>query len=608
MKCYQKIILAVFILVVMLIGGGTEALAQETASGEDMAMSAVPVPGASPVMQDNGVTPAADTITPATGTTTTDAAAAASTPVPGTVVPNYLNPPVVVTVTPTPAPALLVTADGARPIITLDYTNYVAWLTVGPKDKYIVLEIMKAKKSKDTITYSPSTQYMYDLSELAVRPTQTTQVSRTVRIDLSFLKATSMQYIQIHGDANPLNVSGVVAINPQPKKPSIKYAGGVFTIDKKEMVPNTPQLDEYEYKTLYGSRWESLRNYNGTTSSIAGTTIQVRKKATLTTPAGVEAKVKISAAAKAPKVALDYVNGTLSIPKGVEFKLSAKGKESNVWITYGTGAAAKLTPSELLAIPNVGGILTAEEKTAVLEKEGFSIIARTKAVEKDGKVTKPASQPTFVTIPAATKVTKVEKEDKILGSVSTIYLTYRNVEKGVELTAVGGNFDYSVDQGKKWKTVKADAKKPTVVTLKADAKAVLIRESGTKEVKAKDGTITPARLPSSNSISTSWLPPLEITVSGQGFGKDSGTWSAGSNVELLYSVEQGKTQITDAVMKAAKSTLPADSKLSVSGGKITFVAPAYNTSGTNTYEIEITAEKTNYTAAVFKMTVIVTPQ
>ena len=48
-------------------------------------------------------------------------------------------------------------------------------------------------------------------------------------------------------------------------------------------------------------------------------------------------------------------------------------------------------------------------KTAALEVEGFSIIARTKKVEKNGKVTKAASQPVFVTVPATTKVIKAEK-------------------------------------------------------------------------------------------------------------------------------------------------------------------------------------------------------
>lgn len=333
---------------------------------------AMPVPG---VAMQADTTPNSPTPTPGTPTPKP------STPTPGTAAPGIIVQPPVITVTPTPTPPILVSQG--RPIITLDYTNYVAWLTVGPNDKYVVLEVMKSKKNKDgSYTYNPSAQYMYDLTEMAGQVIQ-----KTIRIDLSFLKATSMQFIQIHGDANPANVSGVIAVNPQPKKPSIKYAGGVFTakIDRQEVTLNQGQLEAYEYRTLYGSRWDSLRNFNGATSAIAGTTIMVREKAKPTAPAGVEAKIKIPAAAKAPKVTIDYVKGIINIPKGVEFKISARGKEGN-WAVYknekGAEAAAKLTPTEILDrfIPYTGGPLTPEDKTAALEVEGFSIIARTKKV------------------------------------------------------------------------------------------------------------------------------------------------------------------------------------------------------------------------------------
>ncbi|MDE7326774.1 MAG: hypothetical protein K2N63_10930, partial [Lachnospiraceae bacterium] len=442
MKRNRKMMHAVFAFAFLLAGSGMVLFGKPRVQAGAAQEIAMPVPGA--VMRADTATPQADTTTPPANTTTPPP----STPTPGTASAGLIIQPPVITVTPTPTPPILI-APG-RPIVTLDYTNYVAWLTVGANDKYVVLEVMKSKKGKDgTFTYTPSSQYMYDLTEMGAQVIQ-----KTIRIDLSFLKATSMQFIQIHGDANPANVSGVIAINPQPKKPSIKYAGGVFTakINRQDVTLNQAQLETYEYRTLYGSRWDSLRNYNGATSAIAGTTIMVREKATATSPAGVETKIKIPAAAKAPKVTIDYVKGIISLPKGVEFKISARGKEGN-WTVYknekGAEAAAKLTPTEVLDrfVPYIGGPLTPEDKTAALEVEGFSIIARTKKVEKDGKVTKAASQPVFVTVPATTKVIKAEKEDKILGSLSTIYLTYQNVEKGVQVTAVGGIFDYSVDIG-----------------------------------------------------------------------------------------------------------------------------------------------------------------
>ncbi len=581
MKVYQKVITSFFIFWAVCAGGAAafSAMAAENAVAQDAGMEGmvIPQPCAAPGMSsaDLDIVQAEAGSAPQAGTTT-----------------------------PTPSPYPSVSAG--NPIVLMDYADYSAWLAVGAKDKYIVLEVLKVKKDKTGKVTSTSVgnQYVYDLVELTK-----SSVQKGIRVDLSFLKATSEQNIRIYGDSNPANTTQL-QINPQPKKPSIKYAGGVFTakIDKKDTVLTPVQLDKYEYKTLYGSKWNSLKNYNGTTSAIAGTTLLVRERATATTPAGVEAKIKIPAAAKAPKVTIDYVKGIVSIPKGVEFKVFAQGKEGN-WASV--DSAAKLTPTEILDkfVPYIGGVLTAEDKKAALEVKGFSIIARTAAVTKNNVVTKAASQPIFVDIPAATKVTKVQNEDKILGSVpATIYLTYRNVEKGIEMTAVGGNFDYSADDGKSWKTVKPDAKKPTVAAPKGDAKGILIRESGMKASKTKEGVEIPARLPSANSVSTAWLPPLEIDMAGQGLGAGGALLVvAGSNAELNFGVSQGKDSVTDAVIKHT-TTLPTTSNLSVAGGRVTFVAPAYNETGANTYVIEITASKTNFTAAVYKITITVVKQ
>ena len=618
MKRYKRTIYALFAAAFVFAGGakvwdmaGEEVFAQEGGlageAPEHTLPAAKPVPAPSMVTRQGGEDISRTVTSPADAKAdTTPGRTTANTTLSQEITDTLSLSTAANTITPTPTPMILV-SNGA-PLIQVDYANYAAWLTVGPNDKYIIFEVMKAKKAKDgSLTYTPGNQYMYDLTELASQVLQ-----KTIRIDLSFLKATNTQYIQIHGDANPLNVSGVIPIAAQPKKPSIKYVGGTFTakIDKQQVTLNPIQLDAYEYKTLYGSKWESLRNYNGMTSSIAGTTLLIREKATATSPAGVEAKLKIPAAAKAPKVTIDYVKGTINIPKSVEFKISFKGKEGN-WAVYrndkGAEAASKLSPTEVLGhfIPYIGGPLTAEDKTAALEVDGFSIIARTKKVEKNGVVTKAASQPAFLTIPATKKVIKAEKEDKILGSVPTVYLTYKNVENGVELTAVGGSFDYSIDNGKSWKVVKPDAKKPTVATPKKDVNAVLVRESGTKAVTSKDGKVTLARLPSSNSISTSWAPPLEIDVAGQGLGTDAMYIRETEKAELNFGVSQGKHQVTDASIKHT-TTLPASANLIVANGAITFVAPAYNETGTNNYVIEITAEKANYTPAVLKINVTVT--
>lgn len=495
------------------------------------------------------------------------------------------------TPTPTPYPTVAV----GKPTITILYDSYSARLTAGANDKYLVLEVLKAKKAKDgtVASYTVASQYVYEL------PTN----QKTVTVDLSFLKASAEQYLRIYGDANRANVSAVTKVNAQPAKLSIKYANGEFSakIGKTQTVLNAAQLDKYEYKTLYGSKWDSLKNYVPATSAVAGTTLIIREKATATTPAGAEVKLKIPAAAKAPKVTLDYAKGTISLPKGVEYKLIVNGKQSG-WLTYvnekNVPAAAKLTPTELLA----KAPFTAAEIKDALETKGFAIIARTAAVVKDGKVTKEASQPMFVDIPSATKVQKADKENKITGAAAANYVTYENVEKGIELTVTGGNFDYSVDAGKSWKTVKAGAK-PAVAVPKKDAKTVLVRESGTKEITAKDGTVTPAKLPSSNSVSLTWQPPLTLEAAGNGVGAGSTMIvDEGSAVELLLTVKQGKTTITDAtVKKAAATTLT--SALTISGDKATFTAPAYRENGSNTYILELTAEKKDYTSATLSLSI-----
>lgn len=612
MKVYWKKMFAVFVSVLIGVGSG-------------VALFHMPV---GQVAAEDGVTPPADTGTPTPVDTPTPIPTPTPTP---TLTPTPTATPTP-TVTPTPiatptvggliptAPAVMDTVVAAglptptpfpsvsagTPIVIMDYTNYTAWLAVGANDKYAMLETLKVKKDKNGAVTSATkgNQYVYDLVELTKSTTQ-----KGFLLDLSFLKATSDQYIKVYGDANPANATQV-QINAQPKKPSIKYVGGQFTakIDRKDVILNPIELDKYEYKTLYGSKWDSLRNYNGTTSSIAGTTLLIRQKATLTTPASVETKIKVAAAAKAPKVAIDYVKGTISIPKGVEFKVFAMGKEGN-WTRL--EAAGKLTPTELLAkfMPYVNGALTDAEKKEALEKRGFSVIARTAAVLKNNVVTKSASQPIFLDIPATTTVAKAENENKILGSVpALIYLTYQNVEKGVEMTAVGGNFDYSIDDGKTWKTIKPTAKKPTVAKPKGDVKGVLVRESGTKETKSKDGIVTPARLPSSNFISTAWMPPLTISLAGNGVGSgDTIIYEEGTAVDLVLEVKQGKDVVNDAqVQSTTVTTIPPACALSVTNGKLAFTVPAYNEGGTNTYVIEVVAKKTSYTDGVIRKTIQVT--
>ena len=155
MKRNRKIMHVIYAFAFLAAGSSMALLLKPEVSAVASQEIAMPVPG---VAMQADTTPNSPTPTPGTPTPKP------STPTPGTAAPGIIVQPPVITVTPTPTPPTLVSQG--RPIITLDYTNYVAWLTVGPNDKYVVLEVMKSKKNKDgSYTYNPSAQYMYDLTK-----------------------------------------------------------------------------------------------------------------------------------------------------------------------------------------------------------------------------------------------------------------------------------------------------------------------------------------------------------------------------------------------------------------------------------------------------------
>ncbi|MDE7060461.1 MAG: hypothetical protein K2O71_02550, partial [Lachnospiraceae bacterium] len=165
MKRYRQTIYALFAAAFVFAGGakvwdmaGEEVFAQEEgfagAASEHTLPAAGPVPAPSMVSRQEGedvsrtVTPSVD----AQADTTPDGTTA-NTALSQKITDTLLLSTAANVTTPTPTPEILV-SNGA-PLIKVDYADYAAWLTVGPNDKYIIFEVMKAKKAKDgSLTYT----------------------------------------------------------------------------------------------------------------------------------------------------------------------------------------------------------------------------------------------------------------------------------------------------------------------------------------------------------------------------------------------------------------------------------------------------------------------
>ncbi len=207
--------------------------------------------------------------------------------------------------------------------IEVNYSSVTVTVTSTAGDSYILLDVLKVKNDKPDGKISGS--YSYPLKD-----------GKAV-IDLSFLGLTKTCAIQVRGDADGFDLpSAYAVIKGQAKKPSLKYVpkGKSDTdttislgnsLGTKDGVIGEENLKDYEFKTVYGTTWENLTKFDLGTASVAGTTLMIRKAAVTTKGsevlAGAEAKVKIAAAPKAPKIKVDYKKGTVTLPKNTEVKV-----------------------------------------------------------------------------------------------------------------------------------------------------------------------------------------------------------------------------------------------------------------------------------------------
>lgn len=408
----------------------------------------------------------------------------------------------------TAAPAISVYAEGeaaakSKYSVEVDYENFTATIkdtTAGAtakSDIYVVLEVLKDKEGTKV-----SSTHVYPVEEFTVMEGETEKKFFGAVVDLSFLKASKEAYIRVHGDSEK-DSSDIVTVSPQAKKVAIKYTSGQETLLKalsiNKAAPTEEVLAGYEYRTLYGSNYSDLKDLDKDMVEVAGTTLVVRSKAVTTgektAPAGVEVKVKIPAAPKAPKVTIDYVKGIFKLPKNAEAQIIFNKPDT------AARAAGDLTPTSWKDLSITTGdqaqILGLFEETKTeamveaLTTNGFTLVVRTKA----GK--KAASNPAIVLVEGVDTLVQTPgtEEGSVLDEVKIgdAKLTWKVSATDITYTASGSDFEYYDVAKSKWVAIKST--KPVVVktATSADVK-VKVRQAGVKATKTTDGKLPSAAL------------------------------------------------------------------------------------------------------------------
>lgn len=408
----------------------------------------------------------------------------------------------------TAAPAISVYAEGeaaakSKYSVEVDYENFTATIkdtTAGAtakSDIYVVLEVLKDKEGTKV-----SSTHVYPVEEFTVMEGETEKKFFGAVVDLSFLKASKEAYIRVHGDSEK-DSSDIVTVSPQAKKVAIKYTSGQETLLKalsiNKAAPTEEVLAGYEYRTLYGSNYSDLKDLDKDMVEVAGTTLVVRSKAVTTgektAPAGVEVKVKIPAAPKAPKVTIDYVKGIFKLPKNAEAQIIFNEPDT------AARAAGDLTPTSWKDLSITTGdqaqILGLFEETKTeamveaLTMNGFTLVVRTKA----GK--KAASNPAIVLVEGVDTLVQTPgtEEGSVLDEVKIgdAKLTWKVSATDITYTASGSDFEYYDVAKSKWVAIKST--KPVVVktATSADVK-VKVRQAGVKATKTTDGKLPSAAL------------------------------------------------------------------------------------------------------------------
>ena len=375
------------------------------------------------------------------------------------------------------------TATSKVTISDVDYAKFTVDLIT--TEKIAFLEVVK--KNKDG-SYKTASTYSFLVP-----------AAGTVTVDLSFLKPTTTLYIRAYGSDGVR--SAVKEIAAQGDKLSLKFTLK-DTVEKcfsgkkgKTALTEIPTADlaKYEFKSLYGSTWKTMENANLTIDtlknlSVTGGTLLVRVAGDTTNAEktkqhlpGPEAKVKIPVAPKAPKVSIDYVKGIIAFPKNVKATTKPESTTDSDW----KDVSGKMEVADVRKAMLTSG--------STDDGAAKSIYVQTPATGK-----KSASSVTLLSLPATIKfktstkwtedpntkaisgAIEMETDDKSKVSGTTVVDSKDDTKATAQLKPEGASFDFSIDGGKTWKTVKAggiftvDQAKDTNVT---------VRKSGDKKTE-----------------------------------------------------------------------------------------------------------------------------
>lgn len=325
----------------------------------------------------------------------------------------------------------------------------------------------------------------------------------TAEIDLSFLGLGKPCAVQVRGDADNFELaSAPITIKGQEKKPKFKYAPqptsdtdltisveksfGIGTGEAKDKV------DDYQFKTLYGSAWDSLTNFDLVTASVAGTTIIIRKAAVTTEGnealAGAEVKVKVAAAPKAPKVKVDYKKGLVTLPKASEVMVlytatgetvAQAGTAASMTVVKHTSTKVITTSKDSTTIGSPAEILTlcgiASEQQADILANGFIIAVRTPANYSKKKA---ASSMAFVTIDAAETPGTADRKVTVKNGT----FSWKLADEKYDFSAEGTGFEFIIsdkapDASARWTAV-ASGRSVKKAAAEIANKKIFVREAG----------------------------------------------------------------------------------------------------------------------------------
>ena len=504
----------------------------------------------------------------------------------------------------TAAPAISVYAESeaaakSKYSVEVDYENFTATIkdtTAGAtakSDIYVVLEVLKDKEGTKV-----SSTHVYPVEEFPVREGETGTEGKTAAkffgavVDLSFLKASNEAFIRVHGDSEK-DSSGIVTVSRQAKKVPIKYTSGQETLLKAlsidKAAPTEEVLAGYEYRTLYGSNYSDLKDLDKDMVEVAGTTLVVRSKAVTTgektAPAGVEVKVKVPAAPKAPKVTIDYVKGTFKLPKNAQAQIIFNDVATSA---ADNNDASTLTATEWNDISIASGDQKAildlfdgtKEKVDDLTTNGFTLAVRTKATTK-----KAASNPAIVLVegvdtPVQTK--EGEGDDATLLNevkLGDAKLTWKTSATGITYTASGADFEYYDSAKSKWVAIKTTKPLTVRTSTSADVK-VKVRQAGVKATRTADGKLPSAGLEVTVKAYVAPVKSVEVTLT-------TTSVAVGGKVNATATVkdESDKT-VSGATItwkSSAESIATVDQSGTVTGvsaGKATITATCDGKSGT----------------------------